>query len=472
MATSPISGAGVIDVNSIVSQLMAVERQPLSRMQTSLNGIQTQLSEVGKLQGALDAFRSAARGLTQLDTWRAARATSSDSDQVAASASSGALAGNYAVEVDELAQYQTIVTGPHADPDAAIGGGTLTIQLGSEATPGGGGFIADPGRAAIGVPIPDGATLADIRNAINDLDTGVTASIVTDANGTRLMLRSTESGANQAFSVTVDDNDNTDGDDAGLSQLRYEPAGTYTQISRVQTASDASFSINGLSLASSTNSPEGAIENVTLNLRQKTSSPVEIGIETDAEAIRAKVDAFVSAYNELNSLIRTQTRFDADTGTAGPMQGNRTVLLIQSRLRETLRASVDEVGIGNLSDIGIRVQRDGSLAVDSGSFKAALADPEQLQAFFAADDPDPNRIGIARRLDTLVGEILGVDGAITSATDSLQARKESITDQQDRFNLRLTQIEARLRRQYTALDSNLSNLQGSLASIAQLTNSS
>lgn len=468
MATSISGIGGAIDVNSIVSALMEVERQPLQALNRRSGELQTTISEFGKLQAALDKFQSASRGLSGLDTWRAATASSADEDAVGVRADGGALQGSFAVKVNALASHQTIVSTPLEDGQAVIGGGTLTIQMGTVD----GGFVADPEREPLTIQIAPGATLEDVSQAINAAGAGVGASLVTDENGTRLMIRSDASGKEQAFQITAT-NDGTSLSALALTDLAYVPGQVAGSVQRTQEASNAEFELNGLPLESATNSPEGVLENVTFTFRKQTAAPVDVSIDSDGEAIRERLDAFTTAYNELNTLIREQTKFDASSGTAGPLQGNRAVLRVQSQLRDILRTALpadpdDPEAYARLSDIGLEIQRDGSLAVDDARFELVAGNPRRLEALFAAGGTDPADHGFARRFDTLVGQMLGLDGAISGATDSLRGREELIRDQEDRLNRRLEDIEARLIRQYSALDANLSQLSGALASVSNL----
>jgi flagellar hook-associated protein 2 len=151
------------------------------------------------------------------------------------------------------------------------------------------------------------------------------------------------------------------------------------------------------------------------------------------------------------------------------LQGNQTVVRIQQQMREVLRATVGSVSPNSLSAIGIELQRDGSLKMDATRSDAALADPDRVEAFFAATgttSEDPG--GLARRLLARLDPILASDGTISNATESLRAREHSAEQQEERLNARLTEIEKRLLRQYTALDANLSQIAGSLASVQSL----
>ncbi len=458
MAT--ISGTSNLDVAGIVSQLMQIERRPMQALDLTLSGIQTKLSAWGKLQSALSTFQDAARALTRLDTWRAATATSTDESFVGAAARSGAITGSYSIEVLALASRQTLASNAFTSSDAVIGGGTLRIQLGSIADT---TFSADPERAEVSIQIPEGATLADVRNAINSASAGVTASLVADGTGQRLMIRSAESGANQAFTIAVDGG----GD---LASLAYDPASQNASMQRTQAAQDASVNVNGLTVAASGNRLEGVIENVTLELKRQTTAPVEIGVASDAKALRESLDAFVKAYNELNTLIADQTRYDATTKTAGPLQGNQMAVRVQQQMRELLRTTIGADSMNSLNAIGVELQRDGSLAIKDSKITAALASPDRLQAFFAAIGETPEQEGLAHRLVKRVSEFLDPEGTVSAATESLNANKRRTEQQQERLEARLAEIQKRLMRQYTALDANLSRITGSFAGVEGLLN--
>ncbi len=472
MSTISATGSN-IDVQSIVSQLMQIERRPLQALQTSLSGIQTKLSAFGKLQSALSKFQDAARDLTRATTWQAASATSSDAAAVKATAGSGAIPGGYSIEVAQLARPQTLASAPFAGSDSVVGEGTLRIQMGT-LDPSGTAFTPDAARPEVAVSIPAGATLAQVRDAINAAGAGVTATLVADGTGQRLMLRGAESGAAQAFGITVDDADGGSLDANGLSALAFDPAagaGAGRNLQLTQSAQDALLSVNGLQISASSNRLSNVIENVTIELGRVTSGPVEVSVGSDGESLRDSLQAFVDAWNAANTLLSDQLRYDPSTKSAGALQGNQNVLRIQQQMREVLRGTVGAGTPDSLSALGIELQRDGSLTLNASRVDAALADPAAVQAFFARADIGGDGGGLARRLISRLDAILGTDGAVTSATESLQARERSVGQQQERLEARLGEVEKRLLRQYTALDANLARMTSSLSSIQMLLDS-
>lgn len=446
MATS-VSGLTTIDVNAIVSQLMTVERQPLNSMKASLSGIQTRLSAFGRLQGQLSAFQSAAQALARQERWQATSAASGDEAAVKVSSSGTAQPGSHTLVVDALAQRQALASQPWSSADAAVGGGTLRLQFG-RVDGGTGALVADPARPEIAITVPAGATLAQVRDAINAAGGGLRASLVADGAMVRLAIRADETGADNAFALAVDG-------DPGLATLAYAPGAATPAMALTQSAADARFSIDGLALTSPDNRLEDVLDGLAIELRRAGPDPVAIDVAADAASMRSAVDAFVGAWNDLNKAFAELTRYDAASGTAGTLQGNGTVVSMQRRLREILTASVDGAALPRLADAGLSLQRDGSLKADANRLGAALADPAKLQQLFAANATTDGARGLARRFEALAGAMLGIDGALTGATEALQGQKDRVTRQQEAFETRMTLVEARLRRQYTALDASL-----------------
>ncbi|MCX7274614.1 MAG: flagellar filament capping protein FliD [Burkholderiales bacterium] len=467
MATTSVGGA--IDVRSIVSQLMAVERQPLQAMQKSASGIQTKLSAFGTLQGKLSSFQDAARELFNLDTWRPAQASTSDETAAKATAALGAIPGSYELTVTQLAQRQTLAGPVLASSTTVVGGGTLRIQLGTYDS-GTNSFTVNPDKAEVPITIAAGATMADIRDAINGASAGVSASIVNDGTGSRLVVRGLETGAKNSIRMLTTDSDGTNTNASGLSSLAFDPTavtGSGKNLTQTQAAQDAAASVSGIAVTSATNQVEGVIENVTLDLRKAGTGAINVNVATDNARMRQSVDKFVNAWNDLNRSLNDQTRFDPNTKSAGTLQGNNSVIGLQRQLRATMQSVMSGTGLTRVSEAGLEVQRDGSLTVNSSKMSALLATPDKLKALFGnSSDTDASAIGIGRRFDTLLTGMLGDSGTVTSATTALKSRQTSIQQQQTRLEQRMTQIEARLMSQYTTLDKTMSSMNTTAAALA------
>ena len=207
MAGKITAMGGSLDVNSIVSQLMNVERAPLAKLQKEQAGINTKLSAWGTVKSALSELQTAAEKLIKQDTWNATTASSSNEDQVQATGgnSKGGATGNHSLVVKQLAQSQTVATRSFANADAVVGGGTLRIQMGT-VNEDGTSFTADGERKALEITVPENATVKDIRDIINRSNSGVSANLINDGNGVRLMLTGSQSGAKNAFEISASGN--------------------------------------------------------------------------------------------------------------------------------------------------------------------------------------------------------------------------------------------------------------------------
>jgi len=465
--TSPITASSMIDVQGLVSSLVKAESRPLVQMQTDAKKIDVKISAYGKLQSQLSAFRDASAALSRVSAWSAVTASSGNANAVDIVASSGATATQHAIEVQQLAAAQTVTSGTFLASDTVVGSGTLRIQMGSQPT-GAGSFTADATRAEVSVTIPANATLAQVRDAINASSSGVRASIVKDGDQVRLFVSSTTSGGNQAFRIQADDADGNSTDTTGLSALAFDPTaatGAGQNLTQMRTAADAQYTLDGVALTARTNRIAAAMDGVDLTLKQVTTAPVQVEVKSDPEALQAALQKFADAYNALNTLLVDQTKYDAASKTAGPLQGDSSVVGIQSQIRSALRDTVTGGTLSSLSDAGLSVQRDGSLKLDANRFQAVAADPTQLAALFSATGTSAANKGLMVRLRDLGDRLMGTDGPVTSATSTWQSRKTSNQKRQDSMQVRLDALEKRLLRQYSALDAKLVTAQQSTAQL-------
>jgi flagellar hook-associated protein 2 len=454
---SSVTASSSIDVQGIVASLMKVERKPLDQMKAETTRIETKLSAFGKLKSAVATFRDAAAELARADTWRSVKATSASPQAVEVTARPGAAATQHAVSVTQLAQSQTLTSGRFASGDAVVGGGTLRIQLGERQ--GGGAFVADPARAEVAITVAPGATLAQVRDAINASGSGARAAIVRDGDQVRLFLTGAESGGNQAFRVSAT-NEAGLSDGSGLSALAFDPgAPAGGGLTQMRAASDAQYTVDGVSLTARSNRIAGALDGVDLVLRQVTPAPVQIDVTVDTEGLEAATKKFVDAYNALNTLIGQQTGYDAATRTAGPLQADRTAVGIQGRIRSIVLETVSGGTLSRLADVGIQLQRDGSLAMKSETFRSAAVDPSRLQALFSASGTTATDRGLMLRFRDLGDQLGGSDGSMTAATNAWTARKAEVAKRQSALENRMTDVERRLLRQYSALDAQLAQAQ-------------
>ncbi|GAB4174353.1 MAG: flagellar filament capping protein FliD [Rhodocyclaceae bacterium] len=463
--TAPGIGSG-LDVNGIISQLMAIERRPIDALDKRKSQLEGQISAFGRIRSALDALATAAKALATPSKFSVFSATVADTSLAGASAGSTAVAGSYSLQVDQLAQSHKLASAGISNTDLSLGPGTITIDFGTYDS-GTNTFTANPAKTPQTITIAAGAhSLSDARAAINAANAGVSATIINDGTASRLVLTATDGGAANSLRVSVAEDaggtNNGDNLDAiGLSALAYDPtvaAGSGKNLTEVAAAQDARFVLDGTTITSSSNSVTGALEGVTLVLLKASATPTTLSVSRDDATVKARVEAFVKAYNDFDALARSLSAADPASGTSSALTGDGSLRSMQTRLRAVLGAQVSGAsgGLEFLYQAGVSFQRDGSLALDSSVLDAALADPARdVGHLFAASGA---ATGIAAQVDTLVSGFLDTQGLIASRTDGLQSSIAILDRRSEAMQFRLDAIEARYRAQFTALDKLISSM--------------
>jgi flagellar hook-associated protein 2 len=459
MATisSPGIGSG-LDVKSIVSQLVALEKQPLTNLKLKASEVQTKISTYGQIQSMVSALSDAVSNLASVTGWNAMNASSSNSNAVSASAIGGTLPTTFSVEVQTLAKPQNTASAAILPVGGPMGAGTISLAIGkwSGLTP----TFAIGAAAAVDITISATDTVSDVASKINGANAGVSASVLTDATGERLLLRSKATGVNAGFQLSVSsDADGVPTDAAGLSRLVV--GSSLTQ------AADAAATVNGIAVSSATNTFDKTIAGVTFNVSQLTTAPVEIGISQDNTSVMSNINDFVKAYNALNGVLNDATKYDSATKTAGLFQGDSSTLGMQSALHAAVQAVTTGSSVFHrLADIGITQLRGGDLSLDGSKLNTAMSNRDEVKNLFrstgggAAD-------GIAVRLKTLTSSMLSTSGFFKMKTDSYLAALDRNSKEQERVNKHATEVEASLNQKYGALDAKMSSLNALNAYVTQ-----
>ncbi|ROR34921.1 flagellar filament capping protein FliD [Inmirania thermothiophila] len=438
-------GSG-LDLASLVTDLVAAERQPTElRLNKREAKTQATLSALGTVKSALASLRDAVAALKDTDTFTGRTATSGDTSLFTASADGDAVAGSYEIEVVQRAAAHKVRSGDFASAGDNVGTGTLTISVGGDS------FTVAVDASA--------QTLADVRDAINAADGNdglVSATIVhvdDGAGGTvsRLVLTAGSTGAANAISVTVADDDGNDTDAAGLSRLAS------ANLVEIRPAADAQIRIDGQTVSSATDTFADAIDGVTITVVGEPETPgttAELTVAVDRGAVTAAVQGFVDAYNGLVATLGALTEYSSE-GASGTLIGDFTVRTLESRLRAELGAAVDgaDAAYDTLVELGITTDEDGMLQLDSAKLEAAMdAGLDKLSTLFAGSD------GVAVRLYDLIDEYTGSDGILDAREEGLQALLDDIEAQREALDRRMEALEERLTAQFSALDSLIAEL--------------
>ena len=460
-AISSLGTGSGIDLEGLLTSIMAAEQRPLLTLQTREASYQSRISALGSLNSALATLQTAATslvpsiGTTAAEKYASFSATVANTDIASATTTTGAVAGSYSLEVSSLAKSQRLVTPSSAGYTSAsspIGTGDLKIEFGSLS---GSTFTADSARTKTITIDSTNNTLGGLRDAINSANIGASATIVVGTNGAQLVLASTSTGLSNVMQFS------------GLTGFDYDPAsdtGTLTQASAQggQAASNAAFSLNGIAATSSTNTVSGVLDGVTLTLNKETTTPTTLTISKNTTTtLTTALNAFITAYNEANTNMTELGAYNAETKVAGELQGNSTLRTAQSQVRNLIfGATAGGTSVyQRLSDIGVTLAKDGSLTLNASKLNAATsADFEGVANLVST-------VGTAFK--TTINGLIGSTGSITTATDGAQRVIADIVKQQEAMSNRLDAIEALYRAQFTALDTMIASLKKTSSYLTQ-----
>jgi len=430
VATFSVSGLiSGIDYNTMIEQLIELQRQPIDIKENRQDAYQTKISRYGELSSKLDALKTASEALSTEDNFFSRTAEAGDETILNATASSQAAEGNYTVVVTRLAQAHRIASSSVASETSTVasGAGNFCFQVG--------------GGDTVTVAVDATTTLEDLAGAINTETDDVEASVINDGTGYRLVLKGASSGA--ANAITVTENDTT----LGL------PTGPVSGGQQLQAAQDAAFSIDGLPMTRTTNTVEGAVSGLSITLKKEGTST--LSVTNDAGAIQEKIQAFVSAYNEVVSLVADNVAYDADSGTASAFTGESTARDIVNRLQSILgnRVSGLSEDLRVLSQIGIKTESDGTLTINETTLSGKLAtDLGAVSDLFNATG------GVAASMYDYLDEVTdSTSGSIATRTKGLGTLVSQLADEIEQAEAKLDATEEDLIQRFAKLEAAMSS---------------
>jgi len=450
MISAPGIGSG-LDINSLVQQLVAAEGDAKTRaLVNKRSAAEEQISAFGKLKSNLSAFQTAIQALKDPDTFSGNKATSGEPSVFSVTTTTSLTSSSFQVEVNTLAEAHRIVSPGVSDADTVVGTGDLTLQVGTDV------FTLTIDE--------ENNSLAGIRDAINTStdNTGVTATIINVDDGSggtesRLVLTSDSTGTANRITVTVTDDDLNDADTAGLSALVFDPDGSgITNASETNAAVDSVIFVDGQQVTGSSNTVSSAIDGVTISLLEaRPGETFSLDVTLDKSKITNAVKTLVDNFNALARLMKDLSVFNAETGEAGVLLGDITLLSLNTTLRRQLGDSVQGITgeVNNLVSLGITTNADGTLKLDSSKLSAMVdSNLQQVSDIFSSEN------GIAERLDNFLDGYLKSNGVIQGKTDGLNDTVEDINDSLVDLERRLETTRLRLQAQFAAMDALVSRL--------------
>jgi flagellar hook-associated protein 2 len=382
-------GSGLL-TSDLIDKIIASERNDTdARMTTKKAELDAKVSAFGTIKSSVDSLRTAAKALGDASTLLINTATSSDPSSVGASATNKAQSGVHSVEVTALARAHTLASKRYSDITSVVGSGTLTFNFGTTTFANDGTyrtFTPNPARQSASIVIDDtNDTLQGVRDAINAADIGVTANIVNDGSGFRLVLAADDLGASNSMQINA-----TEGATAGLSAIAFNAGASTADTNMTQTvaAADAAAVIDGIPITRTTNTINDVVTGLTFNLQATNAgSPAVVTVAQDTSGIATKMQAFVDAFNDVRALTDKLTAYDATNNQPSLLTGDPTVLSIRNQMQRLLSVSVSGASVKSLVDLGVTSDQDNQyfLAFDQSKLTAALTkDPTGVQALLAS----------------------------------------------------------------------------------------
>lgn len=413
MALFSVGGlASGIDTKSLIEQLISAERAPARLAESKRSSTQARLDAIKAMNTRLLTLRDTMDAVEQSSAFAVRKATSSNESVLTASAGSAAVAGSMTVNVKRLASAHQLTTAPQGSATTVLGAsGSITIRA--------------AGATADTIVSVTDYSLNGIAAAINGANAGVTAGVVNDGTGYRLLVTSQKSGDD--FGIA------TLGGDGDLAALLPGVGG----MTVVAQARDAQVRLGdpatGLLLESATNTMGEAIPGVTLTLKA-VGDGVNVTVSQDAPGVRASVQKMVDAYNDARAYFSSNSRFDSTTKRSGALFNEYDIPRQLDAIERELTASytAQPTGFQSLAEIGVKLGSDGKLSIDATLFDAKLAQNQGAVAnlFLAAGS------ATSAPLESLTRS---VDGAMALKQSNLEGDIKSLSD-------RIASIDARLER--------------------------
>ncbi|WP_081296661.1 flagellar filament capping protein FliD [Gilliamella sp. Choc6-1] len=453
MAMSALGIGSGIDLNSILDQLEAAEKTRLTPITTQQKSINAKISGFGKLKSALTTFNSATQKLQKKELFQSRTATGGNDNYFSVKVNSKAVLGNYAINIDQLATSHGIATSPLNDKNAKLGNDNQTRTI----------TIEQANGQTLNVTLSqDETSLEAIANAINNAqmtnEDGTTSPstmnstiVRSGADGYQLVITSKETGEQQSI-TSISSDDETLNNIIGFDI--NQPNNTH--MTEVTKAQDAKFSFNGIAITSGSNTVKDVISGVDITLKETTTTSQNLAITADNEKPEEAIKEWVEAFNQLQTTISTLTKFtmndtnsDELNNDNGPLIGDSTLRNIDQSIR-TIFAKGQPGELSVLAQIGINMDKDGTLKINENELKKALNENSDAVAIlFTGDD---NATGLANELFEKVSGFIDNDGMIDSATNGLNSTLKSLDKRHEQVSNSIEQTIERYRVQFTKLD--------------------
>jgi flagellar hook-associated protein 2 len=406
---------------------------------------------LGQLAGYLSTVQSAAEDLSDSSSLAVLKATSSEETIVGVSAGSGSTPGTYDVVVDHRASAQVTASASTATAaDVVATSGTLQILATSQ--------------PPVSIVVTGGMTLQQLADAINRSDSSITATVVQVTPGNyRLVLTGRQTGLDNAFTLT-----STLSGGTGVSFEDDDADNVYGEVGENKVeAGNAALTVNNVAVSSASNTLTDVIPGATLTLNgADADTVVRVTVSRDPEALKEKVESFVTAYNKLVDFVGTQR--DAALKGNPSVARDPMVRSMHQELRAALLGEHDTGSLTRLAAIGIGFDRTGKMTLDDDVFDAAIeSDPDAAQELLAGPDSEANA-GAFDALTALIRGYTGADGLVRESRTRVTDQVKQLTTRIDSLDAQLEIRRAALQKEFIAADLTMQRLQSQVGSLSAL----
>jgi flagellar hook-associated protein 2 len=429
--SAPVAFSGLVsglNTSSIITALVGAASASESQYTAQQSTLSDQQTAVTAISASLSSLGTFAQSLELPSTTQLMTATASDS-HLSVAVSGDAQAGTHSMRVDSIATAQTVASNTFTSDTAGVAGtGSFTIASGS-------GSSAT--SATINFDSTD--TLDSIASKINGASAGVTASVLYDGSNYRLVVASTQPGTANAATFT---------DDSGSSLGLSNPANVTVP------ASDAKVNIDGIEITRPSNVIDDALPGTTLTLNsaQATGDPnTAVTVSTDTNGLTSLLNTFVSDYNSVATQLDMQMSYNQSSTTQSPLFGDPTMRQLQGSL-ETIASQ--DFGGTNLTDLGITIDQNGNMSLDSDKLTTALQkNPNAVSQLFSSN-------GLATAVYNMTNEYTDPEnGVLTSKTKSITDQNTDLQNEIDQIQQNATALQTRLQDEFNQLETTMSGLQ-------------
>lgn len=444
-----ISSAGLgsgMDLNSLITQMLQTEKQPLNALTTKKQDFNNQLSAFGRVKSDLDAFRSAVSSMQADLDFSATKTTSSSTTTLTATSTNTAVAGAYDIKVSTLAQAGVKASSARSNSSDPIGADNL-------ANGGPSSITLSAGDKSFNITVEATDTLATLRDKIN-------SSTITGSDGksstqslARASIINTGTSSDPKYKLVVSSTDKGTANDVTIDASADPALQSYLGFTSAQDAQNAKFTVNGLEVERSSNTVTDVIDGVTLNLTDADKvnpKAATLTVAQDTDAVTKKVNDFTSAYNKLADTVSSLHQ------KGGALEADNSATSVIAQLQGVFNQPANVAGTDNrwLAQVGISFGKDGHLALDSSTFTKALGSNFNGTVSLFTD----TNAGFSHRLYNAASDMLNNSGLVDSRISGIKSRAKYLDTSIDRENLRLDNVETRLRSQFAKLDSLLGTM--------------